>query len=237
MLTVRKSEDRGFADHGWLRSHHSFSFAGYHDPRHMGFGNLRVINEDRVAPGRGFGTHGHRDMEIVSYVLEGNLAHRDTMGNVKGIPPGDVQRMSAGSGVRHSEFNHAKGEQTHFLQIWIEPNVTGIDPGYEQKTVPESAKRGQLALIAAPAADAHAADHTVQIHADARMYAGLFEGDENTRLSLDPARKAYVFLVRGSLQVNGQALQAGDAVMLQAESALSLAQGENAEVLVFDLSA
>jgi len=203
----------------------------------MGFGNLRVINEDRIDPGTGFGTHGHRDMEIISYVLSGNLAHQDSMGNVKGIPPGDVQRMSAGSGVRHSEFNHAKGEQTHFLQIWIEPNVTGIDPGYEQKTVPESAKRGQLALVAAPAADAQAAEFAVQIHADARMFAGLFSGAETAHLSLDPARKAYVFLVRGSLQVNGQSLQAGDAAMLQAESALSLSQGENAEVLVFDLSA
>ena len=237
MLTLRKSKERGYADHGWLKSHHSFSFANYFDPAHMGFGNLRVINEDRIDPGTGFGTHGHRDMEIISYVLSGNLAHQDSMGNIKGIPPGDVQRMSAGTGVQHSEFNHAKGEQTHFLQIWIEPNVTGIDPGYEQKTVPESAKRGQLALVAAPAADAQAAEFAVQIHADARMFAGLFSGAETAHLSLDPARKAYVFLVRGSLQVNGQSLQAGDAAMLQAESALSLSQGENAEVLVFDLSA
>ncbi len=236
MLTLRTSADRGYADHGWLKSYHSFSFAGYHDPAHMGFGNLRVINEDRIDPGTGFGTHGHRDMEIISYVLSGNLAHQDSMGNVKGIPPGDVQRMSAGSGVRHSEFNHAKGEQTHFLQIWIEPNVTGIDPGYEQKTVPESAKRGQLALVAAPPKDAQAAAHTVDIHADARMYAGLFDGAENAHLALDPARKAYVFLVRGSLQVNGQPLQAGDAAMLQAESAIDLSQGQNAEVLVFDLA-
>jgi len=236
MLTLRKSAERGYADHDWLKSFHSFSFANYFDPAHMGFGNLRVINEDRIAPGTGFGTHGHRDMEIISYVLSGNLAHQDSMGNVKGIPPGDVQRMSAVSGVRHSEFNHAKGEQTHFLQIWIEPNVTGIDPGYEQKTVPESAKRGQLALVAAPPKDAQAAAHTVDIHADARMYAGLFDGAENAHLALDPARKAYVFLVRGSLQVNGQPLQAGDAAMLQAESALDLSQGQNAEVLVFDLA-
>ncbi len=236
MLTLRASAERGYADHGWLKSFHSFSFANYFDPDHMGFGNLRVINEDRIDPGTGFGTHGHRDMEIISYVLSGNLAHQDSMGNVKGIPPGDVQRMSAGSGVRHSEFNHAKGEQTHFLQIWIEPNVTGIDPGYEQKTVPDSVKRGHLALVAAPPADPQATDHTVKIHADARMYAGLFDGPEASQLSLEPTRKAYVFLVRGSLQVNGQSLKAGDAAMLQGESALSLSQGQDAEVLVFDLA-
>ena len=233
MLTLRKSAERGYADHGWLQSYHSFSFANYFDPAHMGFGNLRVINEDRIAPGTGFGTHGHRDMEIISYVLSGNLAHQDSMGNVKGIPPGDVQRMSAGSGVRHSEFNHAQGQTTHFLQIWIEPNVKGIDPGYEQKTVPESVKRGQLALVAAP----ESSEHTVKIHADARLYAGLLDGAENARLPLDPARKAYVFLVRGSLQVNGQQLNAGDAAMLQAETSLALDKGQDAEVLVFDLAA
>jgi redox-sensitive bicupin YhaK (pirin superfamily) len=233
MLALRKSSERGYADHGWLKSFHSFSFANYVDPAHMGWGNLRVINEDRIAPGTGFGTHGHRDMEIISYVLSGNLAHQDSMGNVKGIPPGDVQRMSAGSGVRHSEFNHAEGEQTHFLQIWIEPNVMGVDPGYEQKTVPEAAKRGKLALVAAPVAG----EYTVKIHADARLYAGLFDGTEHASLALNPERKAYVFLVRGSLQVNGQPLQAGDAALLQAESALALAQGHNAEVLVFDLCA
>jgi redox-sensitive bicupin YhaK (pirin superfamily) len=233
MLNIRKSSERGYADHGWLKSFHSFSFANYVDPAHMGWGNLRVINEDRIAPGIGFGTHGHRDMEIISYVLSGNLAHQDSMGNVKGIPPGDVQRMSAGSGVRHSEFNHAVGEQTHFLQIWIEPNVLGIEPGYEQKTVPESAKRGRLALVAAP----EAAEYTVKIHADASLYAGLFNGAENADLALSPERKAYVFLVRGSLQVNGQALQAGDAALLQAESSLHLSHGQDAEVLVFDLAA
>jgi len=233
MLTVRKSSERGYADHGWLKSFHSFSFANYFDPAHMGWGNLRVINEDRIAPGTGFGTHGHRDMEIISYVLSGNLAHQDSMGNVKGIPPGDVQRMSAGSGVRHSEFNHAEGEQTHFLQIWIEPNVTGIDPGYEQKTVPDSLKRGRLALVAAP----DAAEHTVKIHADARLYAGLLDGAESAQLALNPARKAYVFVVRGRLLANGHALDAGDAALLRAESDLSLTQGDNAEVLVFDLAA
>ena len=232
MLTLRKSSERGYADHGWLKSFHSFSFAEYFDPQHMGWGNLRVINEDRIAPGTGFGTHGHRDMEIISYVLSGNLAHQDSMGNVKGIPPGDVQRMSAGSGVRHSEFNHAKGEQTHFLQIWIEPNVRGIPPSYEQKTVPESAKRGQLALVAAP----EPGDYTVKIHADARLYAGLFDGAEQTTLVLDPQRKAYVFLVRGRLNANGQTLAAGDAALLQAESRLTLDQASDAEVLVFDLA-
>lgn len=232
MLTLRKSEDRGLADHGWLKSFHSFSFAEYFDPQHMGWGNLRVINEDRIAPGTGFGTHGHRDMEIISYVLSGNLAHQDSMGNIKGIPPGDVQRMSAGSGVRHSEFNHAKGEQTHFLQIWIEPNVRGIPPSYEQKTVPDAAKRGRLALVAAP----EAGEHTVKIHADARLYAGLFDGAEQATLSLDPQRKAYVFLVRGRLNANGQTLNAGDAALLQAESSLTLDQASDAEVLVFDLA-
>ena len=232
MLTIRKSTDRGYADHGWLKSFHSFSFANYFDPQHMGWGNLRVINEDRIAPGTGFGTHGHRDMEIISYVLSGNLAHQDSMGNIKGIPPGDVQRMSAGSGVRHSEFNHAQGEQTHFLQIWIEPNVHGIEPSYEQKTIPEAAKRGQLALVAAP----EAGEHTVKIHADARMYAGLLDGAEQATLALDAQRKAYVFVVRGSLQANGQTLNAGDAAMLQAESSLTLDQAQNAEVLVFDLA-
>lgn len=232
MLTIRKSEERGHADHGWLQSFHSFSFAEYFDPQHMGWGNLRVINEDRIAPGTGFGTHGHRDMEIISYVLSGNLAHQDSMGNIKGIPPGDVQRMSAGSGVRHSEFNHAKGEQTHFLQIWIEPNVRGIPPSYEQKAVPESVKRGRLALVAAP----EAGEHTVKIHADARMYAGLLDGAEQATLTLDAQRKAYVFVVRGSLQANGQPLSAGDAALLQAEASLTLDQAQDAEVLVFDLA-
>ena len=232
MLTLRHSQDRGHANHGWLDSYHSFSFASYYDPAHMGFGPLRVINEDRIAPGTGFGTHGHRDMEIISYVLQGNLAHKDSMGNVKGIPPGDVQRMSAGSGVRHSEFNHAQGQQTHFLQIWIEPNVRGIPPSYEQKTVPEAAKRGQLALVAAP----EAGEHTVKIHADARMYAGLLDGAESAELALDPQRKAYVFEVRGRLQANGQALNAGDAALLQAEARLTLEQAQDAEVLVFDLA-
>jgi len=232
MLTLRSSGERGYADHGWLKSFHSFSFAGYYDAAHMGWGNLRVINEDRIAPGKGFGTHGHRDMEIISYVLSGNLAHKDSMGNVKGIPPGDVQRMSAGKGVMHSEFNHAEGQQTHFFQIWIEPNVTGIAPSYEQKTVPNAAKRGQLQLVASPEGEGHA----VKISADAALYAGLFDGTESATLALNPARKAYVHLVQGQLQVNHQVLQAGDAALIEGESLLSLSQGRAAEVLVFDLA-
>jgi len=199
----------------------------------MGWVNLRVINEDRIAPGTGFGTHGHRDMEIISYVLSGNLAHKDSMGNVKGIPPGDVQRMSAGSGVRHSEFNHAPDQTTHFLQIWIEPNVKGIDPGYEQNSFSETEKRGQLRLVASP----DGARGSVSIHADAALYAGLFNGSESAELALDPKRKAYVHLVRGALDVNGQRLQAGDAALIAEAERLTLARGDDAEVLVFDLVA
>ncbi len=232
MITLRKSQERGYADHGWLKSFHSFSFAGYHDAAHMGWGNLRVINEDRIAPGTGFGTHGHRDMEIISYVLSGNLAHKDSMGNVKGIPPGDVQRMSAGKGVMHSEFNHADGQETHFLQIWIEPNVRGIAPGYEQTSVPAADKQGALKLVAAPAGEGA----SVALHADARIYAGLLDSTESATLALDPARKAYVHLVRGSLSVNGQELKGGDAAKIHGESLLSLDAASDAEVLVFDLA-
>ena len=232
MMTRRSSGERGYADHGWLKSFHSFSFAGYHDPAHMCFGNLRVINEDRIAAGQGFGTHSHKDMEIISYVLSGELAHKDSMGNVKGIPPGDVQRMSAGTGVRHSEFNHADGQTTHFLQIWIEPNVTGIAPGYEQKTFAPAEKRGALRLVASP----DGAQGSVLIHADARIYAGLFDGDEAATLALDPQRKTYVHLIGGQLEVNRQKLQAGDAVALESENRLQLAHGSAAEVLVFDLA-
>ena len=231
-MTLRTSSERGYADHGWLKSFHSFSFAGYYDPAHMGFGNLRVINEDRIAAGRGFGTHSHKDMEIISYVLSGELAHKDSIGNVKGIPPGDVQRMSAGTGVQHSEFNHAEGQTTHFLQIWIEPNVTGIPPSYEQKTFPDTEKRGALRLVASP----DGAQGSVIIHADARIRAGLFDGDESATLALDPSRKTYVHLIRGQLEVNGQLLRAGDAAALQSESQLQLASGQSAEVLVFDLA-
>ena len=231
MISLRKSRERGYADHGWLKSFHSFSFAGYYDPQHLGWGNLRVINEDRIAPGTGFGTHGHRDMEIVSYVLSGALAHRDSMGNVQTIVPGEVQRMSAGSGVRHSEFNHAPDAVTHFLQIWIEPDQAGIAPGYEQKSFSDADKRGRLCLVASR----DGAQGAVTIHADARLYAGLFDGAETAELALDPARKAYVFLVRGRLNVNGQPLQAGDAALLADEALLKLEQGADAEVLVFDL--
>jgi hypothetical protein len=233
MITLRRSQERGYADHGWLKSFHSFSFAGYHDPAHMGWGNLRVINEDRIAPGTGFGKHGHRDMEIISYVLEGELAHQDSIGNVKGIPPGDVQRMSAGTGVVHSEFNHAKGETTHFLQIWIEPNVVGIAPSYEQTTIPEDEKRGTLRLVASP----DGRQGSVTIHADAKVYAGLFEGAQTARIALDPGRKGYVHLVRGRLDVNGRSLAGGDAALLEDESSIEVANGRDAEVLVFDLTA
>jgi redox-sensitive bicupin YhaK (pirin superfamily) len=199
----------------------------------MGWGNLRVINEDWVAAGKGFGTHGHRDMEIVTYVLAGSLAHKDSMGNVKAIPPGDVQRMSAGTGVQHSEFNHAPNETTHLLQIWIVPDVTGIEPSYEQKAFPAEQKQGQLRLLASP----DGAQGSVTIHANARLYASLLHGEQSVELTLDPARKCYVHLVRGALSVNGQTLATGDAALIAGESRLSLDQARDAEVLVFDLSA
>ena len=233
MMFLRKSQDRGYADHGWLKSFHSFSFAGYHDPKFMGWGNLRVINEDRVAAGMGFGKHGHRNMEIISYVLSGELAHEDSMGNVKGIPPGDIQRMSAGTGVTHSEFNHAKDQTTHFLQIWIEPNSLEIAPSYEQISVPQNEKEGKLRLVASP----DGKDNSVKIHADAYMYAGLFNGSESTTLTLNPQRKAYAHLIRGSLTINGQQLEGGDALLIADEGLLELANGKDAEVLIFDLSA
>src|SRR5688572_5973834 len=233
MFTLRKSQDRGYADHGWLKSYHSFSFAGYQDPAHMGWGNLRVINEDRVAPGTGFGTHGHRDMEIISYVLSGEFAHKDSMGHVKSIPPGDVQQMSAGSGVTHSEFNFAQGQTTHFLQIWIKPKLKGVPPSYDQKTITAQEKRGSLRLLASP----DGGQDSVRINADAKVYAGLFDGAENAELALNPNRKAYVHLALGTLKVNGQQLEAGDALLLQAESRIKLTDGNNAEVLVFDLAA
>ncbi len=231
MLTLRPSQERGYADHGWLKSYHSFSFAGYYDPAHMGWGNLRVINEDWIAPGMGFGTHGHRDMEIITYVLSGELAHQDSMGNVKGIPPGDVQRMSAGTGVQHSEFNHAPDSTTHLLQIWIEPNQRGVPPSYEQTTFATNAKQGRLCLLASP----DAAQGSVKIHADAWLYAGLLDAGQTASLPLAAGRKAYVHLVRGTLRVNGMVLHTGDAALLAAEPHVLLTDAEAAEVLVFDL--
>jgi redox-sensitive bicupin YhaK (pirin superfamily) len=230
MNQLRKSNDRGHANHGWLDSHHSFSFGGYHDPAHMGYGALRVINEDRVAPSSGFGTHGHRDMEIITYVLEGELGHKDSIGNGSVIRPGDVQRMSAGTGIRHSEYNHA-AQETHFLQIWIEPNVTGIAPGYEEKRFEAAEKRGRLKLVASP----DGADGSVLIHQDARLYAGLFNGAESATLELSAGRRAYVHVARGSVSVNGMALEAGDALKVSDEAAVKLSDGVDAEVLVFDL--
>lgn len=232
MINLRKSQDRGYADHGWLKSFHSFSFAGYHDPQFMGWGNLRVINEDRVAAGMGFGKHGHRNMEIISYVLSGELAHQDSMGNIESIPPGDVQRMSAGSGVTHSEFNHAKDQTTHFLQIWIEPNIREISPSYEQKAIPTTEKQGKLCLIAS----ADGMGNSVKIHADAKVYAGLFDGSQSQSLDLDPTRKAYVHLVKGFLNVNGISLSAGDALLVENENSLLIGDGKDSEVLIFDLS-
>ena len=240
MQQLIKSSDRGYADHGWLKSFHSFSFADYYDPARMGFGALRVINEDRIAPGTGFGTHGHRDMEIISYVLEGELAHRDSIGANDGqggnsgvIRPGDVQRMSAGRGVRHSEYNHAADATTHFLQIWIEPDEAGVEPGYEQKRFEPAEKRGKLRLVASR----DGREGSVSIHADAALYAGLFDGAESAELALDPARRSYVHLVRGELSVNGQALRGGDAALIAGVSRLALGGGRDAEVLVFDLAA
>ena len=232
MIEIRKGEDRGYADHGWLRSYHSFSFADYHDPEHMGFGHLRVINEDRIQPGTGFGTHGHRDMEIISYVLEGALAHQDSMGNGSAIVPGDVQRMSAGKGVMHSEFNHTQDGVTHFLQIWIEPNVTGIAPGYEQKHFDAASKRGRLRLVASP----DGREGSVTIHQDAYVYAALLDGADRATHKLQPGRRAYLHVARGRLTANGQPLEAGDALKATDTSEIALEKGEGAEVLLFDLA-
>jgi quercetin 2,3-dioxygenase len=231
MLEIRRSQDRGQADHGWLKSQHSFSFAGYFDPEHVEFGVLRVINEDRVAPGGGFGTHPHRDMEIVSYVLSGELGHRDSMGNGSVIRPGDVQRMSAGTGVSHSEMNPSGTTPVHFLQIWIRPSQMGIAPGYEQKRFEAAEKRGRLRLIAS----GDGAEGSVLIHQDARLYAGLFDGGEAARLDVAPGRRLYVHLVGGDLTVNDTALAAGDALKLTDTGSLTFTRGSNAEVLVFDL--
>ena len=233
MAEIRRSQDRGYADHGWLKSYHSFSFAGYHDPQHVHFGPLRVINEDRVVPGAGFGTHGHRDMEIISYVLEGELAHKDSTGTSSTIRPGDVQRMSAGSGVQHSEFNGSQRQPVHFLQIWILPNVVGIPAGYEEKRFGEAEKRGRLCLIASPGG----VQGSVHIHQDARVYAGLFDGPEQGQLQVARGRLIYVHVARGRIVANGEVLEAGDALKLTGEPELRLGSGEAAEVIVFDLPA
>jgi len=231
MQEIRRAADRGYADHGWLKSFHSFSFADYHDPENVEFGALRVINEDRVTPGQGFGTHSHRDMEIISYVLEGELAHKDSTVTSSTIRPGDVQRMSAGRGVQHSEYNPSASEGVHFLQIWIQPNVRGIAPSYEEKRFSADEKRGRLRLIASP----HRAEGSVLIQQDARVYAGLFDGDESADLVIGPGRRAYVHVARGAITASGVALQAGDALKLTDTYKLTLRQGRDAEVLVFDL--
>ncbi|MBB4841776.1 redox-sensitive bicupin YhaK (pirin superfamily) [Paucibacter oligotrophus] len=235
MFELIKSCERGYADHGWLKSFHSFSFADYYEPKRMGFGALRVINEDRIAAGTGFGTHGHKDMEIISYVLNGELAHKDSIGQGQAgvIRPGEVQRMSAGKGVMHSEFNHAQDRETHFLQIWIQPEERGIPPSYEQRSFAEAQKRGQLCLLASKSGE----QDSVRIHADARLYAGLFDGAEQAQLALAAGRLAYVHLIRGGLTVNGQRLSGGDALALRDEARVELSAGADAEVLVFDLAA
>lgn len=230
-MEIRRSAERGFADHGWLKSFHTFSFADYFDPEHVEFGALRVINEDRVAAGQGFGTHGHRDMEIISYVLEGSLAHQDSMGSRSTIRPGDVQRMSAGRGVQHSEFNPSNSEGVHFLQIWIQPNVRGIAPSYEEKRFETEDKRGRLRLIASP----DRADGSVLIHQDARIYAGLFDAGETATLPIAENRRVYVHVARGTVHANGAKLDAGDALKLTDAKELGLRDGSGAEVLVFDL--
>lgn len=232
MLTLRKSVDRGHANHGWLDSWHTFSFAGYHDPAHMGFGHLRVINDDTVQPGQGFGTHGHRDMEIISYVLDGALEHKDSMGNGSVIRPGDVQRMSAGRGVQHSEFNASSSEPVHFLQIWIEPNVTGIAPGYEETHFSGEEKRGRLRLIASP----DGREGSVTLHQDARVYAALLDGTATVTHALARGRRAYVHVARGEVKVNGHQLGAGDGARLTDETTITFTDAKEAEILLFDLA-
>jgi len=232
MITVRRSDARGHANHGWLDSRHTFSFAGYYDPREMGFGSLRVINEDRVQPGKGFGTHPHRDMEIISYVLEGALEHKDSLGTGSVIRPGDVQRMSAGTGVLHSEYNPSQREPVHFLQIWIEPNVRGVKPSYEQKTFSADDKRGRLRLVASP----DGADGSVSIHQDAWVYAALLDGADTLAYAVPDGHGAYVHVARGSVQVNGQQLEAGDGAKIAAEAQLRFDNGRQAELLLFDMA-
>jgi redox-sensitive bicupin YhaK (pirin superfamily) len=231
MIKIRPAKERGHANHGWLDSHHTFSFADYYDPNHMGFRALRVINDDTVEGGQGFGTHPHRDMEIISYVLEGALQHRDSMGTGSVIRPDDVQRMSAGTGVTHSEFNASKIEPVHFLQVWLLPRERGIKPGYEQKTFSREEKAGRLRLVASP----DGRDGSTTIHSDALVYAGLFDAEQRAELVLEPNRHAWVHVARGEVTVNGHELGAGDGMALSAEPSVRIDSGRNAEVLVFDL--
>jgi redox-sensitive bicupin YhaK (pirin superfamily) len=231
MNDVRRSSERGHAQHGWLDSFHSFSFADYHDPAHMGFGPLRVINEDRVSPGKGFGTHGHRDMEIISYVLDGGLAHRDSMGNGSVIRPGDVQRMSAGTGVMHSEQNASGSDPVHFLQIWIEPSVRGIPPSYEEKRFDDTSKRGQWRLVAS----SDGRDGSVLIHQDVSLFAARLEAGESLDRTLVEGRRAYVHMIRGEARVNGEALAGGDAMKIQGETRIRVDDAKAADILLFDL--
>jgi quercetin 2,3-dioxygenase len=233
MLTVRPAAERGHAQHGWLDSWHSFSFADYYHPQHVHFGPLRVINEDRVQANQGFGTHSHADMEILSYVLEGELEHKDSMGTGSIIRPGDVQRMSAGRGVQHSEFNPSRHQAVHFLQIWIIPDVRGIAPEYEQRTIPESEKRGRLRLIASPTGE-HA---SLRIHQDAHVYSGLCTEGEQAQHALAAGRLGYVQLARGTASINGVRLRAGDGALLRDEASVRINEGEDAEILLFDLPA
>lgn len=232
MMTIRPAEARGHAQHGWLDSHHTFSFANYHDPRHMGFHALRVINDDRVAPGQGFGTHPHRDMEIISYVLEGGLEHRDSMGTGSVIRPGDLQRMSAGTGVLHSELNASKSEPVHFLQIWLLPDQHGIPPSYEQKNFPRESRLGRLKIVASP----DGRDGSVTVHTDAVVYAGVFEQGQTAELAIGPGRHAWVHVASGELTVNGRALKAGDGAALTDEPAIWIEGDGTGELLIFDLA-
>jgi hypothetical protein len=232
MIALRLAGDRGHADHGWLNTYHTFSFADYHDPAHMGFRGLRVINEDRVQPGQGFGTHPHRDMEIISYVLEGGLQHRDSMGNGSVIRPGEVQRMSAGTGVTHSEFNASAEELVHFLQIWLFPAERGIEPGYEQKAFPSKELDGVLRLVASP----DGRDGSVTIHTDASLYAGRFDKGSTAELPLAKGRHAWVHLARGKARINGCDLKAGDGAALSEVPAVRIEGIDPSEVLVFDLA-
>jgi redox-sensitive bicupin YhaK (pirin superfamily) len=231
MNEIRRADERGFADHGWLKSFHSFSFANYYDPRNMGFGPLRVINEDRVAGGGGFGSHPHNDMEIISYVLSGGLEHKDSMGTGSVIRPGDVQRMSAGTGVVHSEYNLSKDDPVHFLQIWIIPDTQGIPPGYEQKVFADEDKRGKLCVVSSP----DGRDGSITIHQDALIFSALVDGGESVQHEIAEGRQAYVHVARGKVVVNGEALNPGDALKIREERSVTIEQGEQAEVLLFDL--